>query len=129
MAGTVVEIAKGYIDGELSKIARDIYMDMIAAVSPHSKSGAAINALRIQQLSNVSYFIGADVGSNPHDGGLHLKFLNDGNGTGGIPKNGRKPKRPMPMTYGYPGKPRGYAMHASNYKGIHFVEKIASKYR
>lgn len=128
MAGTIVEIARSYIEGQLSDIAQRVYRDMVSAVSPHSKSGAAVSALKVQQLSDVSWFIGADVGNDPHDGGLHLLFLNDGNGTGGIPKGGRKPKRPMPMTYGMK-TPRGYAMHASNYKGIHFVEKIASKYR
>lgn len=119
--GTVVELAKGYIDQELSKTANEIYQSMVFAVYPHSKSGAALGALHVERLSDVSYFIGANVGSGPNDGGLHVLWLNDGNGGLG--------KRLYPTRKKALNTPYGPKASVSAHGGIHFVEKIASRYR
>lgn len=121
MAGTIVELARSYIDGELSKVADEIYTDMYAAISGHRQSGAAIQALKVQRLSDVSYFIGADVGSDPNDGGLHIKWLNDGNNSHGA--------RLYPTRSKALNTPWGYKRSVRSHGGEHFIEKIASKYR
>lgn len=120
--GTVVELAKGYIDGQLEEIAHQIYMEMNAAVTPHTKSGAAIQALHVERLSDVSYFIGANVGSSPHDGGLHVLWLNDGNA-------GSMGARLYPTRSRALNTPYGLKASVRSHGGLHFVEKIASKYR
>jgi len=121
MGGTIVEIAKGYIDGQLDEIAHNIYMDMNAAISKHNRSGAAIQALMIESMP-YSRFIGAYVGSDPHDGGLHIKWLNDGNrgNMGAL----LRPTRSKALN-----TPYGLKANVRSHGGEHFIEAIASKYR
>lgn len=104
----------------LEDVTNQIYSEMRGIVGEHSRSGEALASIHVEAPSKYARFIG---GTN-----LHLYFLDEGNGTGGIPKHG-KPRAPMPLTYGYKGlRPVGYAMHVNNYKGIHFVEWIASRH-
>jgi len=79
--------------------------------------------LKVQRLSDVSYFIGADVNYDPSgkDGGMHLKYLNDG--------NGGKGKRLYPTRKKALNTPYGPKRSVSAHGGIHFVEQVASKYR
>lgn len=124
MAGTLVELAKGYIDGQLEQIAHEIYMDMNAAISRHNRSGAAIQALVAERVSDSSYFIGAHVGNDPtgKDGGLHIMWLNDGNA-------GNMGKLLYPTRARALKTPYGYKANVRSHGGEHFIEKIASKYR
>ena len=128
--GTIVEIAKGYIDGQLDEIAQNIYTDMHSAIAKHKKysKGAALGALMIEREPN-SRFIGAYVGSDPSDGGLHIKWLNDGNNSHGARLRStrqydRKGRRPGKLN-----TPWGYKTSVSAHGGEHFIEAIASKYR
>ena len=86
---------------------------------PENSSGQASGSIHVERISDTKYRIGA--------ADLHLYFFEEGNGTGGIPKHG-KPKKPMPLTFGTNGKPRGYSMHVSNYKGKHINKDVAAKY-
>lgn len=122
-------VVKGFIDGSLEEIAENIRNDMVAEVSKHSRSGAAVRAIRIEKLSETSYFIGAHIGSDWRDGGLHLYFLDQGNGGPGKtikPKDGKKALGPLPPYKEHPG---GYRANVSGYDGIGFVKDIADKYR
>lgn len=117
---------------ELDDVARVIEREMKDIVLDHDRSGAALAAIHIEKINEYSVFVGGTDGTGTGKTGTdHLKMLNDGNGTGGIPKRG-KPKRPMPMTYSLTPKSDpfgGYAMKAKNYPGIHFVEEIANRHR
>lgn len=101
----------------------DEYKDAVQSnlEHPENSSHQASRSIHVERVDRVTYRIGSN-----HD---HLYFFEEGNGTGGIPKGGRKPRRPMPLTYGANGKPRGYAMHVSNYKGKHINKDVADKYR
>lgn len=127
---SLTEMLKLKMQEELDRVAEKIEAEMQDAVAPHSASGDALAAIHIEYIDEYTRFVGGTDGTGTGKTGTdHLKLLNDGNGTGGIPKNG-KPKRPMPLTYGYRNEPpRGYAMHVKNYAGIHFVEEIANRHR
>lgn len=109
----------------MEEIANEICQDYKSMVTsnlkhPENSSGQAAGSIQVHKMSDTSYRIGSD--------DLHLYFFEMGNGSGGIPKNGRRPIRPMPMTYGTLGSPKGYAMRVSNYKGQNIKEKVAKKY-
>lgn len=122
----ILELVKAEVLKSVDEIANEILADEKSIVGKHSKSGAAVGSLHIESTGEFSRFIGANVGNNSKDGGLHAFFLDEGNGSGGIPKS-PPPKRPMPMTYGT-GKAKGFAVHARNYKGIHWVRTVASHF-
>lgn len=121
-------IVKGFIDGRLEEIAEQIKHDMVSVVSQHSRSGKAVNAIRIEKLSPTSYFIGAHIGSDWRDGGLHLYYLDQGNGGRDktIYPTRARALGPLPPHKGHPG---GYRANVSGYDGIGFVKDIADKYR
>lgn len=122
-------VAKGFIDGRLEEIAEEIKYDMVSVASKHSRSGRGVSAIRVEKLSPTSYFIGAHInGSDWRDGGLHLYYLDQGNGGPGetIYPTRARALGPLPPYKGHPG---GYRANVSGYDGIHFVKKIADKYR
>lgn len=113
--------AIGFIHGELEKVANNVKHDMVSIVSRHSISGRAVSAIKIEKLSNVSYFIGAHINfRNPDDGGLHLYYLDEGNGGG---RARIRPRRAKALK-----TPYGLYHSVSGYDGIHFVREVAQKY-
>lgn len=122
---SIEPVVKGFIDGRLEEIAEQIKHDMVSVVSQHSRSGKAVNAIRIEKLSGTSYFIGAHIGNGPEDGGLHLYFLDQGNGTKRITAKTSVALGKWPD--GIPGI--GWRTSVKPYDGIGFVKDIADKYR
>lgn len=123
---SLVEKAQASWLMQISDLADRICDDYKSAVDrnlehPENSSGEASGSIHVEKVDGATYRIGSN--------NLHLFFFEEGNGTGGIPKGGKKPKRPMPLTFGTNGKPKGYAMHVSNYKGKHINKKVADKYR
>lgn len=118
---SLVEQLNAITERRLDTLTNQVYSEMKGIVGAHKRSGEAYNSIHIEQEGEHSRFVG---GTN-----AHLYWLDQGNGTGGIPKN-PPPKAPMPLTYGYKEmKPVGYAMRVKNYEGIHFVEWIANRHR
>lgn len=122
----LVEKVKSGIAAQMNDLADRICKDYKATVRanlkhPGNSSGEAEGSIHVEKVDEFTYRIGSD--------NLHLYFFEEGNGEGGIPKNGRRPKRPMPITNGSRGEPKHFAMHASNYKGKHCNEKVADRYR
>lgn len=122
---SLVEIAKASWLQQMDELANRICDDYKKSVDanlkhPENSSGEASGSIKVEKIDDVTYRIGSN--------NLHLYFFEEGNGTGGIPKNGKKPKRPMPMKYGVRGEPKGYSMYVSNYEGKHINKKVASKY-
>lgn len=121
---SLVEKARASWMSQMDELANRIcgeYKDAVEANLKHpgNSSGEASGSIHVEKVSDVTYRIGSN-----HD---HLYFFEEGNGSGGIPKDG-KPKKPMPLTFGARGTPRGYAMHVSNYAGKHINRKVAAKY-
>lgn len=122
---SLVELARASWLRQMDELAEQIcgeYKDAVEANLKHpgNSSHQASGSIHVEKMSDVTYRIGSN-----HD---HLYFFEEGNGTGGIPKGGRKPIRPMPITNGAKGSPQGYAMHVSNYPGKHINRKVAAKY-
>lgn len=118
---SLVEKVKVSCRRQMQEIATHIESDLKAAVAPHSKSGLAIGAIHIEQRSDTSFFIGGTDGTGKGITGTdHLAMLNDGNGSKII-----YPVRKKALKY------TDGSLHGSSrpYAGIHFVEKVASKYR
>jgi len=123
---SLVELAKASWQSQMADIANRICDDYKATVDrnlkhPMNSSGQASGSIHVEKLSDTKYRIGA--------ADLHLFFFEEGNGSGGIPKGGRRPKKPMPLTFGSRGTPQGYAMHVSNYPGKHCNRIVAARYK
>ena len=123
---SLMETVQATVLEQMSGIADRICADYKRAVEanlkhPENSSGEAANSIQVEQMDNGNYRIGSN--------NLHLYFFEEGNGTGGIPKGGKTPKRPMPLTFGSRGKPKGYAMFVNNYPGKHINREVANKYR
>lgn len=121
---SVLALVEAACREQMAEIADKICADYKKSVQanlkhPENSSGEASGSIAVKQTGDTSYEIGA---SN-----LHLYFFEMGNGGGGIPKN-PPPKRPMPMTYGSNGSPRGFAMRASNYAGQGIYKEVAARW-
>lgn len=130
---SLTEMLERKMKEELDDVARIIEQEMKSFIlNGHDCSGAALKAIHIEKIDEYTRFVGGTDGTGTGKTGTdHLKMLNDGNGTGGIPKEGR-PRRPMPMTYSLTPKSDpfgGYAMKARNYAGTHFIQDIADRHR
>lgn len=118
---SVEQIVIGIIQRDFMRIAEQVEGDLKSAVSPHSKSGLAVGAIHIEQRSADNIFVGGTDGTGKGITGTdHLAMLNDGNGTEII-----KPKRAKALRY----TDGSYHGRSTPYKGFHFVEKVADKYR
>lgn len=119
---SVEQIVIGIIQRDFLRIAESVESDLKAAVAPHSRSGMALGAIHIKQRGVDRIFVGGTDGTGEGITGTdHLAMLNDGNGNKRI----------------YPKKAKGLYLKdydiwrgaVDPYKGIHFVEKVANKYR
>lgn len=120
--GVLVKALQDATGRTIDRVASEIEGEMKSEFGRHSKSGAMIGAIHIERTGEFSRFVGGTGG----EGTKHLYWINEGNGSGGIPKN-PPPKAPMPLTYGNK-EPRGFAMRVSNYPGKHYIEKIAARH-
>ena len=123
---SLVETVRVTVLDQMNNIADRICEDYKRSVKanlehPENSSGEAADSIHVEHIGEGRYRIGSN--------NLHLYFFEEGNGTGGIPKGGKVPKRPMPLTFGSKGKPKGYAMFVQNYEGKHINKKVADKYR
>lgn len=111
--GLTIEETASTIEGEMKGI-----------VGGHTRSGKALAAIHIEDMGEFKKFVGGTGG----EGTLHLFFLNDGNGGKMIrPIHNRSPRNPkhpamLKFTDG------SFHRQARPYKGIHFVEEIASRH-
>lgn len=118
---SVVELVQAACQKQMKEIAERIESDLRSEVSPHSKSGAALGAIHIEERGETSYFIGGTDGTGRGVTGTdHLAMLNDGNGSRII-----YPVRAKALRY----TDGSFHGRSTPYAGIHFVEKVASKYR
>lgn len=123
----IEELIVGYIGQQMDELAKQIEADYKAEVGKHNSapgaSGAAVGAIHIEKRGEYSYFIGAQVGSDHRDGGLHLYYLDEGNGG-----KGRTiyPTRSKALAVPSPIGPRA---SVRGYSGFHITTKVASKYR
>ena len=117
--GVCVETLRNACRETLDEVADTIEGEMKGIVGGHTRSGAALAAIHIEVESEFSRFVGGTGG----EGTLHLLFLNDGNGSGRIYASGKALGK-------YPGGIPGIGWRKSvkPYKGIHFVEEIASRH-
>lgn len=116
------QIVTGVIQRDFMQIAEHVENDLKAAVAPHSRSGMALGAIHIEPKGFDSIFVGGSDGTGEGKTGTdHLAMLNDGNGSKRI-----YPKRARGLYLKDYGIWRGAV---DPYRGIHFVEKVANKYR
>lgn len=123
---SLIEIVRTSVANQMERLAYQIEREYKDAVTrglkhPENSSGRASGSIHVEKTGEYSYFIGSDDD--------HLYWFEEGNGSGGIPKGGKKPKRPMPMTYGTLGSAKGFAMRASNYAGQHKNKEVADRHR
>ena len=131
--GDFIKTVGGLVQKELDRIAKEIETDMKAEASKHkstnnSPTGMASASIHIEDIGTGSVFgagrfIGAYADFND-DGGTHLYYMNygnKGNGPGGFIYPTRK--KVLKLKVGT------YAAYVNTYKGRHFIEKIADKYR
>ena len=122
---SVLALVEAIVEDQMRDLADMICDDYKKSVQgnlkhPGNSSGQASGSIHVEQTGATSYRIGSN--------NLHLYFFEMGNGHGGIPKGGRPPKRPMPMTYGTNGTPQGFAMSASNYRGKNIKSQVAKRW-
>lgn len=118
---SVEALVRGAIEVQMANLAERVQGDLIAAVSPHSKSGKAVGAIHIEKRSVDNYFIGGTDGTGKGTTGTdHLAMLDEGNGSKII-----YPVRAKALRY-TDGSLHG---RSTPYAGIHFVAKVANKYR
>lgn len=115
----ILELVKAEVLKAVDEIAEEILADEKGIVGGHSRSGAAVGSLHIESTGEFSRFIGANVGSNPTDGGLHAYFLDEGNGGKMI-----YPKRGKALKY----SDGTFHPRSRPYKGIHWVRTVASHF-
>lgn len=113
--GVCVETLNNACEKTVDELSTTIEGEMRAIVGKHSRSGAALGAIHIEKEGRFKAFVGGTGG----EGTLHLFFLNDGNGSGYIYPRKRKALR---FSDG------SFHGSARTYKGIHFVEEIASRH-
>ena len=131
--GKLIETVGGLVLKELDRIAKEIEAEMKAEASRHkstnhSPTGMASASIHIENIGTGSAFgagrfIGAEANFND-DGGTHLYYMNygnKGNGPGGFIYPTKKKVLKL--------KDGTYAAYVNTYKGRHFIEKIADKYR
>ena len=111
----IIELVKAAIIEGIDEYANRILADERAIVGGHSRSGKAVASLHIEKTGEFSRFIGATGG----EGGLHAFFLDEGNGGKII-----KPKRGKALKY----SDGTFHPQSSPYKGIHWVQTVASRY-
>lgn len=100
----------------INEVADVIEGEMKAVVGAHTRSGAALGAIHIENTGEFSRFVGGTGG----EGTLHLFFLNDGNGGHRIyPTHARALYL---KDYGI------WRKSVNPYPGIHFVEAIAARH-
>ena len=118
---SVEVIVKGIIEMQMTDLAERVEADLKAAVAPHSKSGLAVGTIHIEKRSIDNIFVGGTDGTGTGKTGTdHLAMLNDGNGTKII-----YPVKAKALQY----TDGSFHGRSTPYKGIHFVEKVAAKYR
>lgn len=113
--GVCVETLNNACETTVDELSHIIEGDMKGIVGKHSRSGAALAAIHIEKMGVFKSFVGGTGG----EGTLHLYYLNDGNGSGYI-----YPKRARALHF----SDGSFHGSARTYKGIHFVEEIASRY-
>lgn len=83
------------------------------------RTGEAASSVFIEKMDRTHIFVGSD--------NLHFYFADQGNGTGGIPKNGAR--KPLPIS-GANGQWIAFRTSPfKNYKGKHFVKEVADRHR
>jgi hypothetical protein len=112
--GVCVETLQRACKLTIEETANTIEGEMKGIVGGHTRSGLALGAIHIEMGDNSAF-----VGGTGGKGTLHLYFLNDGNGGKMI-----YPKRARALHFS-DGTRHG---SARPYKGIHFVEEIASRH-
>lgn len=125
LVSTLEQATKRTVD----EVSREIESEMKGIVSgKHTKSGAALAAIHIEQTGDMSRFVGGTGG----EGTKHLYYLNEGNGGRGriiTANHRRKDGRPGALGKkpdGIPGY--GWKQSVHGYDGIHFVEEIAARH-
>ena len=120
--GGLIEAVGGIVQDELDRIAMRIQHDLKAACP--KRTGEAASSIHIEDIGTGSVFgAGRFIGSDND----HLYFADQGNGTGGIPKSGKR--KVMPISG---GRGQWIAFRTgpfNNYEGKHFVRDVADKYR
>lgn len=118
--GALVKVLVNACNEELDNIASSIQDEMKAVVSsrPYA-TGKAAGAVHTEVTGEWSRFVGGTGG----EGTKHLYWLNEGNGNTRIVASGKALGK---YPGGIPGI--GWRKSVSPYKGIHFVEEIASHY-
>lgn len=120
-------IAVGIIENAFYDIAETVQMELKDEIQrnlkhPGNSSGQAANSIAIQKTSPVRIFVGS--------ADQHLNFLIRGNGGGRIPHGGKKPKGPMPITYGSLGGPVAFRMSSTGYAGKPYIlSNVANRHR
>lgn len=123
---SVEALVRGAIELQMTDLAQRVESDLIGAVSPHSRSGLAVSAIHIEKRGIDNYFIGGTDGTGKGKTGTdHLAMLDEGNGTQIIYPKGRANGGANALKF-TDGSLHG---RAKPYRGIHFVAKVASKYR
>ena len=133
--GSLIEAVGNIVQNELDRIAKEIEGQMKAEAGKHkgsyrSPTGAAMASIHIEDIGTGSVFgagrfIGADASfdsGGDGDGGVHLYYMNYGNGGSGriIKPNTKKALRLKDGTI---------TPYVFGYNGRHFIEKIADSYR
>ena len=111
----IIELVKAAIIEGIDEYANRILADEKSIVGGHSRSGAAVGSLHIESTGEFSRFIGATGG----EGALHAFFLDEGNGGKII-----RPKRGKALRY----SDGTFHPRSRPYKGIHWVQTVASRY-
>ena len=110
-------IIEGVIEKELDRLATQIQYELKAECP--KRTGEAASSIHIENEGKWARFIGSN--------NLHLYFVSQGNGTGGIPKSGER--KPLPIS-GAGGQWVAFrTSQFKNYKGNDFITRVANKHR
>lgn len=132
--GKLVEKAYEITHERMRELAETIQGELVAEVSAHSRTGRAAASISIKEESEDSIFVGAYInGGDYRDGGLHLYYLDQGNGgknkkirsTREVDRLGRKPGKLLIMN----GMYTMYANQVHGYKGAHIIREVANRHR
>lgn len=131
---SVVEKVYEITHERMRELAKTIEGELKAEVSAHSRTGRAAGSIGIYEESEDSIFVGAYInGGDYRDGGLHLYYLDKGNGgknkkirsSRKVDRLGREPGKLLIMN----GMYTQYANSVHGYKGFHIVKEVANRHR
>ena len=131
---SLVEKVTAITEEQMMELAKTIEGELISEVSAHSRTGRAAGSIHIEKEDDTHIFVGARANFGDYrDGGMHLYYLDQGNGGSGktikskrkYDRRGRKPGKLKIMN----GMYTMYATSVSGYEGANIIKEVADRHR